>query len=410
MAASACARLLKKNRPRAVFRNPLLIVPLILLCTVFAGLPRISVATPRLGILPPPDSVLIRLTGGPSALVQEQRVLSLFKGINQVAFSWSGVHLDKDSIRLTPLSDETDIRIVSTAFPPDGSSLIWEVYSSRDMVVPMVISCVPAGLDHQIAYTATVDETAQILDLTAHLILRNFSGVQYTHAAAWLNPDTVFHTDLFHLETRQIHFPAKQSLAVTKIHTWDGQIMPHDPKTLPQAPGIPFGYQFTSPASPEKGIQDLPAGKVRIFLTDSQDRTLFSGEDFLEFLPAGDTAFIKTGDSRDILVSKLRMGTSQTRVQRNDTGEIQVFDQKITDRFILENTRPTPAVVQLTDRIPGQWEPVDMGHAYTLTDYQTLVFEVRLAPGETRTFDLTYLVLNIFAGNFRNYNIPSDRF
>ncbi|HSL62968.1 MAG TPA: hypothetical protein VK885_14370, partial [Desulfotignum sp.] len=71
---------------------------------------------------------------------------------------------------------------------------------------------------------------------------------------------------------------------------------------------------------------------------------------------------------------------------------------------------PTPAVVQLTDRIPGQWEPVDMGHAYTLTDYQTLVFEVRLAPGETRTFDLTYLVLNIFAGNFRNYNIPSDRF
>lgn len=410
MAAPACARLLKKIHPRAIFQNHLLILSLILLCMVFAGLPRTSPASTRLGILPPSDSVLIRLTGGPSALVQEQRVVSLSKGINQVAFSWSGVHLDKDTILLTPVSDETGIRILSAAFPPDGSSLIWEVYSSRDMVVPMVISCLPAGLDHQFTYTASLDEKEQSLDLTAHLILRNFSGVQYTHAAAWLNPDTVFHTDLFHLETRQIHFPAKHNLPVIKIHDWDGQVMPHDPKTLSQAPGIPFGYQFANTTAPDQHIEDLPAGKVRIFLTDSRNRNLFSGEDFMNFLPAGDTVFLRTGDSRDILVSKRRMGTAQTRVRRNDKGEVQVFDQKITDRFILENTTPVAAVVKITDRIPGQWEPVEMGHAYALTDHQTLVFDVRLAAGETKTFDLTYLVLNIFAGNFRNYNTLSHTF
>jgi hypothetical protein len=83
---------------------------------------------------------------------------------------------------------------------------------------------------------------------------------------------------------------------------------------------------------------------------------------------------------------------------------IQVFDQIITDRFILKNTRTTPADIRLIDRITGQWEPVDMGHAYTLEDHETLRLDIHLDAEETRTFDLTYKILNIFADKFTQYN------
>jgi hypothetical protein len=403
MAAYSCSILLKAGcRPLILNRVLALVVFTLLVCSL--GLPRTSTADTRLGILPRPDSILIRLTGQTPALIQEKRMVSLTKGINQIAFSWSGVHLDKDTILLTPLSDANDVRILSTAFPPDGTRLIWEVYSSRDRLVPLVISCLPAGLDHLISYTAFVDAKEQAMDLDTHLVLRNFSGQDFPGSVVWLNPDTLFHTDLQHLETRRFTFSTGKNITITKIHAWDGQTMPHDPKNLAQAPGIPFGYRITNLASTNQAARDLLPGKVRIFMTDVQGRPLFSGEDVMGFLPEGDTFFLQTGNSRDILVSKRRMNTTRSRVRHNDKGEIQVFDQKITDRFVLENTKSTPAVVTIRDNIAGQWEPVDMGHAYTLEDYQTLVFEIRLDAREKKTIDLTYTMLNIFAGNFKQYN------
>ncbi len=83
---------------------------------------------------------------------------------------------------------------------------------------------------------------------------------------------------------------------------------------------------------------------------------------------------------------------------------IQVFDQTITDRFILKNTGDTSADIRLIDRIPGHWEPVNMGHAYTLEDHETLRFDILVDAGETQTFDLTYTVLNIFPARFAEFN------
>ncbi len=395
--AAKIGSILMKPRP---FRR------MIFLALVITGLilPALSSADTRLGILPQPDAVHIRLPDQRPALVQEHHPISLGKGINQVAFSWSGVRLDTEAVLLTPLSDPESVRILSTTLPPDGASLIWEVYSHKDAVVPMTLSYLPIGLDSRITYTATVDARETALALDARLILRNFSGQTYDSATIQLDPDTVFSTELQDRETRRISFPIPQHPEVTKIFQWDGQTMPHDPENQDTAVGVPFGYEITFPVNGSPDTRDLRQGNVRIFLEDAQGRTLFTGEDFLPFLARGDTFFLETGRSRDILITKRRMTTHETRVRRNDKGKIQVFDQTITDRFILKNTRPTPADIRLTDRIPGQWEPVDMGHAYTLEDHETLRFDIHLDAEQTRTFDLTYKIVNIFADKFTRYN------
>jgi hypothetical protein len=379
---------------------------LIVLTLLIAGVsfPDPSLADTRLGIVPMPETVAIRLPDKGEALVQEYHRLSLGKGIHQVAFTWSGMPLDPDTVLFTPLEDPASARVLSTSLPPDGRSLIWEIDCQQEAAVPVVISYMPAGLDSLVTYNAKVNADETGLDLDADLVLRNFSGQSYPLATVWLDPDTAFSTQILDRETRQIPFSVPGNTQITKRFHWDGQTMPHDPEHPASYPGVPFGYQLDLPADTSKNTRSLRGGKVRLFLEDDQGCQLFTGEDTLPFLPEGDTFFLETGRSRDLVITKRRMTSEKINIRRNDKGVVQVFDQTITDRFILKNTGNTPADIRLIDRIPGQWKPVNMGHAYTLEDHETLRYDILVDAGETRTFDLTYTVLNIFPARFAEFN------
>jgi hypothetical protein len=51
--------------------------------------------------LPERGKTIIRLDNPKATLIEEERVLTLQKGVNKVDFSWKGVSIDVDSIRLT---------------------------------------------------------------------------------------------------------------------------------------------------------------------------------------------------------------------------------------------------------------------------------------------------------------------
>ncbi|MCA1793729.1 MAG: DUF4139 domain-containing protein [Desulfobacteraceae bacterium] len=397
--------LLRPGLQKKLSLKSFLVLSLVLIMTLgyIPALPQTAVARTQVATLPPEDKVFIRLAGQNTALVQEERVLTLVAGINKVTFSWQNVHIDPDAIYLDTLADPDDITLLSVARPPDESALVWEIYSRTDTEQPVVVSYLLAGLDNLITYTALADAKEKTLDLDARIILRNFSGEDFANAAFWLAPDNVFKTDLLHLETRQVLFLAQKNLPITKTYDWDEKTMTPNPENHPDAPGIPTGYRIKNSSDAGLGFDLLP-GKVRIFQEDDQAGTIFSGEDLMPFVPKGDTAFLQIGSSRDILVSKRRIHSEQTQVRRNEKGKIQVFDKKITDRFILENTTSAPVMLTLTDRIDGQWEPVNMGHPYNLTDHQTLVFDIPLEAKEKKTIDLTYTVVNIFTGTFARYN------
>ena len=368
------------------------------------AVPGASLAGTQLAALPRQEQVTIRLDGETTSLVQEKRILALAAGINRIDFSWQNVHIDPDAVYLDTLTDTDDITVLSVARPPDASALVWNIYSKRDTDQPVVISYLLAGLDNLVMYTALADSEEKTLDLDARLILRNFSGQDFDNALFRLTPDTGFTTRLQHRETRQILFFEKKDLPVDKIYEWDGRTMPHDPENTPQSPGIPTKYRIKNTSDTGLGTLELVSGKIRIFQEDGRDGTIFSGEDVMPFVPKGDTALLNISSSRDILVFKHRIHKEKTRVQRNSKGEVQIFDEMITDQYILENTKTVPVMLTLTDMIPGQWEPVQMGHAYTLTDHETLVFNIHLDAKAKKSIDLTYKVVNMFTGNFSRYN------
>lgn len=352
-------------------------------------------ARTRLVTLPDRDRVIIRLIGRDAALVQESRVLSLNKGINRVDFSWQNVSIDPGSIHLDTGTGPDRVRLLSLSFPPGESALVWEIYSNASQELPVVISYLLAGIDRIVAYRATLDKAEKFMDLEGRMVLRNFSGEDFLSATAWLGPGIRFPVSARHMETRQVLFFEAAQLPVRKVYEWDGRVMPHDPEKSRHAVGIPMGYEIENSGAAGLGAMDLDRGKVRVFQADGRESTIFSGENRLRFLPRGDKAFLKIGESRDILVTKRRLSSETTRIRRNEKGVVQVYDEIIRERYTVENTKDQPVTLLLTDRIQGQWEPLDMGHAYTRKDHETLEFKVALAPGQEKTIDLTYKVLNI---------------
>ncbi len=259
--------------------------------------------------LPHREAVAIRLAEQNATLVQEKRVLTLKKGVNQIDFSWQNVSIDPSSITLTPLSSPDQIRLLSVSYPPNEETLIWELYSSKSLEQPVIISYLLSGIDRLVTHEAMADQKEKHLDLKSFLVLRNFSGENFIQTQIHLDEGPNFNTSVSHLETKRILYFEKQNIPITKVYTWDAQKLPHDPEKAGKSIGIPTGYEIKNTLESGLGTQNLAQGKARVFQADGQKTTIFSGEDDLSYLPVGDKALLQTGDSRDILVTRRTMDT-----------------------------------------------------------------------------------------------------
>src|SRR5438445_8762779 len=88
----------------------------------------------RLITLPVRERVEIQLDNPNATLVEEERVVPLVKGENQVDFSWANTRIDPNTIVfrvIAPAGDRNlDVKVLSVSYPPNEAALIWSVGSS----------------------------------------------------------------------------------------------------------------------------------------------------------------------------------------------------------------------------------------------------------------------------------------
>ena len=125
--------------------------------------------------LPERGDVVIRLDNPAATLIEEERILALQKGLNRVDFSWKGVRIDPDSIRLTLLSHPDRVRLLNVSYPPDEAALVWEISSDGAWEEKIRVSYLLAGIDRLFAYKALADESETGVMLRGRMVLRNFS-------------------------------------------------------------------------------------------------------------------------------------------------------------------------------------------------------------------------------------------
>lgn len=360
-----------------------------------AAAAQISEARIKLVALPDRGDTVIRLDNPMATLIEEERILTLQKGVNKVDFAWNGVSLDVDSIRLTVLSHPDQVKLLNVSYPPNEQALVWELASPEALEVKARISYLLNGIDRLITYKAVADKEETQVDLKSHLILRNFSGEDFTAARVLLNYGEAFEQGIQHEETKQLLFMKKGGVPIEKIWTFDAAKKPWDPDKVSSNVGIPVTYKIKNAAESKLGENSLWDGKVRVYQDDGHDGTIFLGEDNTALVPVGEDMEVYVGDSRDIVVTQRKMQEKQINIRRNNSNHIVLHD---TDEIItakIENFKDKPAKLMVVQHIPGQWDMEKCNMEYERKDAGTLEFTVELKPQETKELTMHYHRRNV---------------
>jgi hypothetical protein len=361
---------------------------LVLVCTSAS-------ARTKLVALPGRDATIIRLDNPAHTLVEEERVLTLQKGENQIDFSWKGVLIDPDSIRILILSHPTKVRLISVSYPPGENALVWNIYSDGAWEETVRISYLLTGIDRLIEYKAPTAKDESKLDLNSFLVLRNFSGEDFMAAKVILNYGEAFEKSIQHEETKRMLFLSSKDLPIRKVFTFDAARLPWDPEKVPENVGIPVTYEIENSAKVGLGKFGLWDGKARIYQDDGHGSTIFLGEDRTPFVPVGEKMKLYIGDSRDIVVTQRKMREDRTNIRRNKNNRIVLFDTDEVLSVKIENFKDKDAVLTLIEHIPGQWEIVKCPRKYELEDAVTLKFEIPVKARDKVEFSMHYQRKNV---------------
>jgi len=354
-------------------RNKLMVIVLLLMgCAA-------TQARIKLVALPERAATVIRLDNPRATLIEEERVLTLQKGLNKVDFSWKSVMIDADSIRLRVLDHANNVTLLSVSYPPNEAALVWDISSDGDYAETVRISYLLSNIDRLITYKAVADKAETFVDLKSYLVLRNFSGEDFEKARVLLDYGEAFEQGIDHEETKQMLFLKSPKVPITKIWKFDAARLPWDPEKLEnQNVGIPVSYRIVNDTKSGLGEFALWGGKARLFQDDGHESTIFLGEDVSGLVPVGEKMELYIGDSRDIVVTQRKMADTQINLRRNNKQQIVLYDTNEQITAKIENFKDSEAVLTMIQYIPGQWDMESCNMKYEKKDANTLEFEIKL--------------------------------
>jgi hypothetical protein len=356
----------------------LMVIMVLLVCSV------VCQARIKLVALPERAATVIRLDNPWATLIEEERVLTLQQGRNSVDFSWKGVSIDSDSIRLRAIDHPDKVILLSVSYPPNEAALVWDIGSNGDYAETVRISYLLSNIDRLITYKATADKAETAVDLTSFLVLRNFSGEDFDKARVLLDYGEAFEQGIAHEETKQMLFLKADKVPIIKVWKFDAATLPWDPEKLENKNvGIPVSYRIVNDPNSKLGKFALWGGKARLFQDDGHNSTIFLGEDVTGLVPVGEKMELYIGDSRDIVVTQRKMKDEQINLRKNNDDKVVLYN---TDEEIyakIENFKDKPAVLTMIQHIPGQWDMEECNMQYVRKSADTLEFEIKL-PARTQ--------------------------
>ena len=332
----------------------------------------------KLVTLPERDATIIRLDNPRATLIEEERVLTLQRGLNKVDFSWKGVNIDVDSIRLTVISHPDRVTLLNVSYPPNEAALVWEISSAGAWEEKVRISYLLSNIDRLITYKGVADKEETKIDLKSYLILRNFSGEDFDKARVLLDYGEAFEQGISHEETKQLLFLKQSGTPIQKVWKFDAAKQPWDPEKLDTNVGIPVSYKIENTDKNGLGKFALWGGKVRVFQDDGNESTIFLGEDNTKLVPVGEEMEVYIGDSRDIVVTQRKMTDKKINIRRNNNNKIVLYDTNEIITAKIENFKDKPAVLTMIQHIPGQWDMEKCNMKYERKSANTLEFEIEL--------------------------------
>ena len=364
---------------------------------MLAGVALPADARIKLITLPVRERVEIQLDHPSATLVEEERVVPLVKGLNQVDFSWANTRIDPQSIIfrvLGPADGKSfSVNVLSVSYPPNENALVWQVAAGASGSARVRISYLMGGLEKSFVYRAVASPDEKTLTLAQYLRLKNIANESFGASNLFAGYGNQFLKPIGLNETKQMLVERYKQVPVTKTYTCDS----HEFGYLDRAQNklrVPMHYKLTNDQANRLGQSPLPFGKVRIFQDDGRGTVAFIGEDWGKFTPIDDQMRLYLGVAQDIVVKR----TIAKNVVHRRAGRL--YDREIVIKYEIENFKDKPVTLdvaqdlfQLRSEVQGntdrdvQWElgnqtTFDGGADPEETTHQRVLFHAKLPARE----------------------------
>ena len=357
----------------------------------------------KLVALPDRARVVVSLQNVDATLIEEERLIPLQKGINQVDFSWRGVQIDPSSIQVRVLG-ESKVEVLNTSYPPNENALIWAINSPSSKEERLRISYLLQGLGREVVYKAVAEPDETSLTLRNYLRLRNNSGEDLTAAEFSIGYGLEFKKAIAHEEVLEMLSERIEGLPIRKILTWDAATLPWDPEYEKQTVGIPLSYVITNNRASKLGTHTLQPGKARIFLKTREaaekagdtpgEGVAFTGEDWATLTPVDRELKLYIGQSREVKVVQRKTRSDRTNIRRNNSNQDVVWDLEEVYKLEIENFKTSAVDLVIVEHIPGYWKMSESTHAFVKKDAFTIEYHLKL-PRETSGQKKTALTFSL---------------
>lgn len=355
----------------------------------------------KLITLPVRERVEIQLDHESATLVEEERIVPLVKGENQVDFSWANTQIDPNTIVfrvVAPAGEKKDLeaKVLSVSYPPGEAALVWAVGSSDSGSARVRISYLLGNLSKSFNYRAVASHDESTLALSQYIRLQNFANEEFGSTNLWAGFGKEFLKPIGLNETKEMLMAKFDAVPVQKTYTADLEQFGY----LDQAQHklrVPMHYVLKNDAAHHLGAAPLPYGKVRIFIDGGGNQpTAFLGEDWGKFTPVDDEMRLYLGTAQDIVVKR----TIEKNEAKRNAGNL--YDYDLIVKYEIENHKDQPVTLDVAENLhnlraeighnndrPVQWELVNDSNLDAQDDeksgFEKPMFHVKLPPRDAKT-------------------------
>jgi hypothetical protein len=323
-----------------------------ILLGLFWGSPRVCWARVKLITLPVRERVEIQLDNANATLVEEERIVPLVKGENQVDFSWANTQIDPNTIVfrvIAPVGEQPlDVKVLSVSYPPNEASLVWNVGASGSGSARVRISYLLGNLTKSFNYRAVAANDEHTLMLSQYMRLQNFANEEFGSTGLWAGFGPRFLKPIGINETKEMLVEKFDAVPIRKTYTCN----PAEYDYLDRAQNklrVPMHYVLKNDKANHLGAAALPYGKVRIFIEgkgeNKDSSTAFLGEDWGNFTAIDDEMKLYLGVAQDIVVKRTIDKNENNRITGN------LSNQEVVIKYEIENFKDQPVTLDVVENL-----------------------------------------------------------
>ena len=320
----------------------------------------VALARIKLITLPVRERVEIQLDNPNATLVEEERIVPLVKGVNQVDFSWANTQIDPNTIvfrvipRVEPAGEASkpkepakplDVKVLSVSYPPNEAALVWQVASSDSGSARVRISYLLGNLTKSFNYRAVAVQRREDADALASTCASRTSPTR-SSARPGSGPASARGSSSRSASTRPRRCWSRSSPRCRSRRPTPATRRQFGYLDRPQNKLlVPMHYVLKNDKANQLGRAPLQYGKVRIFQEDGRGGTAFLGEDWGKFTPLDDEMRLYVGVAQDVVVKRTIDKNEQKRVAGN------LYNREVVVKYEIENFKDKAVTLDVSENV-----------------------------------------------------------